>query len=76
MKESTKTGSMKLKLLLINKIDDTYNKNNNDVYNLQFNKIPDPQYLRSKSEVMADAELLKQKMKKSNISNKADEIVK
>ena len=49
---------------------------NKDMYRIQFHKVPDPQYLRSKSEIMTDAELLKQKMKKSSISNKADEIVK
>ena len=64
------------RVVLEKRISETYSKDDKGQYQMQFTKTPDPAYLRSKSQVMTDAEVLKQRMKRSNIITKADEIVK
>lgn len=63
------------KVVLKQKVNDTYSKNDRNFYKMHFSSTPDPAYLRSASDVMTDAEVLKQRMKKSNINSKAEEIV-
>lgn len=64
------------RVVLTKRINETYSKDDKGQYQMHFTKTPDPAYLRSKSQVMTDAEVLKQRMKKSNINDKADEIVR
>ena len=63
-------------IVLKNRISDEYTKGEKDYYQVYFSNTPDPAYLRGKADVMTDTEILKQRMKKTNINQKANEIVK
>lgn len=62
-------------VVLKTKIDQQYGTENKTHYNV-FYKTPDPAYLRSKADVMTNAEVLKQRMKRGVINQKADQIVR
>jgi len=60
---------------VINKrIEDTYSKKDKSYYQIEFAKMPDPAYLRSRADVITDAEVLKQRMKRSSLKRKSPKL--
>lgn len=58
------------KIVLDEKVRDSHSKNEKNYYQIHFSQTPDPAYLRAKADVMTDAEVLKHRMRKDNLTSR------